>query len=231
MNYSGVVTIIAAFAATGIFAVSFYLRGIKSKRYIRVKRLSLLDAVLSFTLAIGFRMITYVYFIWAEDVPVLSKSIEAAQSQVFNYATMTTIGMVTILLSIYLVAPIFEEVLFRGIVQKELCEALPVWVAILLQAIAFGWAHGYMVQTIFAAVFGIILGLLYYKTKNIKITILAHMFFNMSSTLELKNDDMFIQMVITGIGMTVASIFMFFYAYRKKHTPIEGENPGGNNNG
>ncbi len=231
MNYSGVVTIFAAVAALAIFGVIHYLRGKKLSKRIRIRRPVLLDIVLSFTLALGFRLLTTVYFVWAEKIEVLDKSIESAQSLSYNFNTMTNLGAVSILFSIIIIAPIIEEILFRGIVQKELSEGIGVFFAIIVQGILFGYAHGFLVQSIFTAVFGIILGILHYKTNNLTITILVHMFFNFSSILTVENSTLWPQMVVTGIALTLASLFIFVYVYRKTHTPNDGVIAGGNNNG
>ena len=232
MNYSGVVTIIAALSAVVIIAAIGYVKGSSFDKTIKAKRISLLDVVLSFSMAVGFRMLTYVYFIWAENsIPVLEKSLENAKEMTYDTNTMTTLGMITILVSMYIIAPVFEELLFRGFVQKELSEAFGITIAVLLQGLLFGMAHGLLVQSVFAAVFGVLLGVIYHKTKNIKITMLSHLFFNMSSVLELKNGVVLTNLVVIGLLMTVISIIIFFYAYRKKHTFEENVSAGGNDNG
>lgn len=231
MNYSGIVTIIAAVAAFLIFQVTFYLRGKNLDKQLRIKGPVLLDIVVSFALALGFRLLTNVYFLWAEKIQILGESLESAQAQSYNFKTMTMLGMVTILVSIIVVAPVVEEVLFRGIVQKELGEGFGALIAIVLQGLLFGVAHGFLVQSIFTAVFGILLGVLYHKTRNLTTSIMAHMFFNLNSILEIKDASLWPQMTIAGLGLTLVSMIIFFYAYKKKHAPEEGVISGGNNNG
>lgn len=230
-NYSGIITILASVAALSIYGVLLYLRKLDVRNYIRIKRVTLLDIVLAFTLSTGFRLLTGAYFIWADNVPVLKESIENAQ-QSYNFNTMTNFCIVTIVLSVVVIAPVFEELLFRGMVQKELSDIMPEYCAIIIQGVMFGIAHGVLAQSIFAAAYGVVLGVIYGRTKNIAVVILAHMFFNMSSVLEIKSEDMLVRMVLSGLAMTVASIFIFFYVYRKKSLPAEAENvSGGNGNG
>lgn len=229
-NYSGVVTIIASIATLGIYRVTFYLRDINVKKYIKVKRLSLIDVTLAFSMAIGFRLLTGAYLMWGEtNVPLLQRSIEGAQ-QSYDFNTMTGFCIVTVIVSTCIAAPFFEEVLFRGIVQKELSDAMPVSMAIVLQGIMFGLAHAVLAQSVFAAVYGIILGVIYYRTKNLSIVVVSHLFFNMSSVLEIKSGEMLAQMALTGLGLTLVSIFIFFYIYRRKTPVTAGEVTGGNDN-
>ncbi len=222
-NYSGVVTIIASIAAAGIYFVMFYLRDINIKNYINARRISLIDGVLAFAMAIGFRLLTGAYLLWSEmNVPILQESIKNAQ-QGYDFNTMTGFCMVTVILSTCVAAPIFEELLFRGIIQKELADVMPMALAVVLQGLMFGLAHAVLAQSVFAAVYGIILGVVYYKTKNICVVILSHLFFNISSVLEVKNSEMLGQMTVTGLGMTIASILIFFYIYKRKTPAVAGE--------
>lgn len=231
INYTGVVTVLSALSAVAVFAVTYYLRGKSLSKRIKIRRPVLLDIILSFTLAIGFRMLTTVYFVLADKNELLRKSIENAQSQSYNFNTMTTLGMISILVSVIIVAPIAEEILFRGIVQKELSEAVGAFWAIVLQALLFGLAHGFLVQSIFTAVFGLMLGVLYYKTNNLTVTVLAHMFFNFSSVPQIENYDLLPNLALTGLMLTVVSFLMFVYVYRKTHALSNGAIGGGNNNG
>ena len=229
-NYSGVVTILAAMAAMGIYGIIFYLRSMRMFDNIKVRRLSLIDIVLSFSLAIGFRILTAVYFLWAENVPILSESIENAPTA-YNFSTMTNFGMMTILFSMFVMAPLFEEFLFRGIMQKELARVMPLWLAIVIQGIVFGIVHQVLVQCIFSAIFGVILGVLYYKTKNLNITILAHACFNLSTVLNIKEGDSIVKVVFMGIILTVTSLTFFFYIYKRKTAPVNGALGGNRDDG
>ena len=53
-----------------------------------------------------------------------------------QWAAVLTAGVVMVL-----VAPVFEELLFRGILQRSLCSRFPVVVALAVQALAFGLFH------------------------------------------------------------------------------------------
>lgn len=229
-NFSGVITIVASLSALGIYAVTFYLRGIRVNKYIEFKGVSLTDVVLSFAMAVGFRLLTGVYLMWSEEnVEILRKSIESSQHS-YNFNTMTPFCTVTVILSVCVAAPFLEEILFRGIIQNEFCEVMPVFFAVIMQGILFGAAHAVLAQTVFAAAYGIILGMIYYKTKNIMISVLGHMFFNLSSALEIKSPEALIKMFTTGLFLTGASIIVFFYIYQRKTPVITGDVTGGSEN-
>jgi uncharacterized protein len=74
---------------------------------------------------------------------------------------------------------IFEEVLFRGALQNLLVRWLkaPV-VAIIITACVFSFIHGTVYSFLSRALLGFVLGWLYYRSKNIWVSILAHFFNN-----------------------------------------------------
>lgn len=86
------------------------------------------------------------------------------------------------LLFIGVLAPIFEEIIFR----KFLIDALRRYgegTAILLSSLVFGLAHGNFTQCFYAFGLGLVLGVLYCRTGRLLLSILPHMILNTCSTL------------------------------------------------
>ncbi len=81
------------------------------------------------------------------------------------------------------IAPITEELIFRGVTFQVANRHLPFLAANVLQAILFGVYHGNLVQGIYAAGFGFILGLLYRKFRTVYAPIILHMLVNASAFL------------------------------------------------
>lgn len=77
-----------------------------------------------------------------------------------------------------LIAPVAEEIMFRGIILKGLLTRYPPRYAILFSALLFGLMHGYPLLIWHAIIIGLILGWIYYHTKSIGTTILLHSFAN-----------------------------------------------------
>lgn len=84
-----------------------------------------------------------------------------------------------------LLAPLAEELLFRGILQPALTKAMQSqWRAILVSGIVFGFFHYPLIHTIPALIFfGIALGYAYAKTRSLTFVILLHMVFNAKTIL------------------------------------------------
>lgn len=92
---------------------------------------------------------------------------------------------------ICIIAPIGEELIFRGVMLAYLrmCikglkkEKLLFWIVNLIQALAFGAFHGNVYQFIYTIVLGSLLGYMVYKANTVLVSILTHMVYNTVLTL------------------------------------------------
>ena len=83
-----------------------------------------------------------------------------------------------------ILAPILEELIFRGIILKGFLSRYSYKKAILFSAIVFGAIHVKPLQIWGAILLGLFLGWVYYKTKNIGAVIVSHFFANFSILLQ-----------------------------------------------
>lgn len=110
-------------------------------------------------------------------VVILLLDNELVNSNLFSNSEMTfsIINMVTVCL----VAPIFEEILFRGLLLDNLCKyGLSYNKANLMQTLVFMFMHGSALALISSFFFGLFQGELRRRYKSIIIPILFHVFFN-----------------------------------------------------
>ena len=86
------------------------------------------------------------------------------------------------LLHIIIIAPICEEIFFRGIIFTKLNTVLRLPITLLIQGLLFGFMHGglsgHLIQSLLATISGIIYALIYYYTANLTIPILIHICYN-----------------------------------------------------
>lgn len=115
-------------------------------------------------------------------------------------------------IAIAVVAPIYEEIIMRGIILNDFKKVTPVWVAVLIQALAFGIMHFNIVQSTYAAILGIVLGVIYIKYNSIWMPILFHFAFNFTSlvTDSILGEDF--PLILLGIIGVVGSIIFTFFA-------------------
>lgn len=75
-------------------------------------------------------------------------------------------------------APIFEETLFRGFLLPSLTRYMPVWGAIALSSLLFAIAHLSLSEVIPLMTLGIVLGIVYTRSRNLLAPILLHSLWN-----------------------------------------------------
>lgn len=78
-------------------------------------------------------------------------------------------------------APLLEEILFRGAIYGTLRKIMPAGWAVVLQGILFGLLHGQAVWIVYAAVLGILFGVLRVRYRSIWVSVAAHAAFNLFS--------------------------------------------------
>lgn len=93
-------------------------------------------------------------------------------------------GNVTWVLALYsvLIAPISEELIFRGVTLRYAEKAMPFVLANILQALLFGLFHANVIQGVYAFVVGLFCGYVCLKGGSIYLSILFHMLFNLWGT-------------------------------------------------
>ena len=91
-----------------------------------------------------------------------------------------TFGLIISLSGAVLFAPIAEEIIFRGLIQKHLLKKLHPRLAISISAILFALIHIEIISRVLPAFLsGIFCGIIYYKTNKLIVCILFHSFYNL----------------------------------------------------
>lgn len=98
-------------------------------------------------------------------------------------ASMMSMKGVWRVVAIGLVAPITEELLFRGIVLGRLMQAMPTEYAVVLSSLLFGMGHLSLVWVGYAALMGCVLALVYLRNNNLLYAIVCHISFNLMSLI------------------------------------------------
>jgi membrane protease YdiL (CAAX protease family) len=138
-------------------------------------------------------------------------------------AEMTT-DKATLILFVVIVAPVLEEIIFRGIIMKGLInKGLNPTKAIIISAVIFGIVHQNPWQFVGAGLLGCVLGLVYYKTKSLLLAILLHAFNNLLSAIfllsghteSLSETFQVSEFLILGAGIIIFGIF--YYLFMKKY--------------
>lgn len=103
----------------------------------------------------------------------------------YNETINTLVGgkLYIVILYTVIVAPVAEELVFRGVVLHKARKVLPFLGANLLQATYFGIYHQNVIQGIYAVLIGFLLGMVCRKYHSVYASILLHMLVNVSAFL------------------------------------------------
>ena len=164
-----------------IIALFFFLRSRekREKRYVLKEKnegKSYLSTVVITFGSIGIAMG------WMIIAPLLAQisSFWAEQIEIYEQISSITSNenIFLTLISVCFLVPIAEELVFRGLVLSEFRRVMPDWVGVIVTAVIFGIAHMNPIQSVYAAVCGIMFGLVYIWTESIYQSIFMHIIFN-----------------------------------------------------
>ncbi|WP_238886746.1 CPBP family intramembrane glutamic endopeptidase [Clostridium sp. YIM B02551] len=166
-----IIALIAAIVTFGIYVLMF--RNKEENLFVRCR-------FKAFNLKAGLSLIPLTIALSAFSVSLVGMLVQFFPSyQEVSDTLQAANGSMISALAITILAPIFEEILFRGIVFNEFKKSMPVIPAIIAQGVLFGIYHLNLLQGIYAAILGCILGLIYQMTKSLWSNIIVHMTFNL----------------------------------------------------
>ncbi len=139
-------------------------------------KLPLILAIANYCFAIGSS--TMVLYGLSFAVP---EYIEGQVNQI--YAT-TPLGYAFFAIAVLIFAPIMEELFFRGIIFQKLAVQKSTVKALIWSAIIFALIH-FRTDLISLFTFGVTLGILYLRTKQIIVPIFCHFIYNLIVTIQL----------------------------------------------
>jgi membrane protease YdiL (CAAX protease family) len=118
-------------------------------------------------------------FNWAYGEYVVPNiEVQAELRRLFAAIPDTVPNSILLFVTIAVVAPLLEEILFRGLLQNALSKRLPVWAAIAVSALIFGAMHMDFYAMPPLVLMGAIFGVIYHLTGSLRVTIVLHMINN-----------------------------------------------------
>ena len=149
--------------------------------------------------------------------------IEAVTEMIFSGSLWATV------ISTVIMAPIMEELMIRGLSLNKLLSGTKKWTAIIVSSIIFGVIHMNLLQGLNAIVLGIVLALVFIKTRSIIACMLCHAANNLLSVIggvlvikDVANLDTINLWVNIGcIVLGIIGAFFFFKAKDAELAPAE----------
>lgn len=127
-------------------------------------------------LGVGFYFVSHNSITLIQKYMTMPKAIEEAFEEM-------AVSPAVMAFSVVVVAPIFEEIICRGIFLEGFLKRYNKWVALIASALLFGAIHGNLPQFLYATFLGLILGYVYMKTRSLILSIMLHAFNNLTTLL------------------------------------------------
>lgn len=96
-----------------------------------------------------------------------------------------SIALLIFFITACVAAPVFEEIIFRGFLLPSLTRYVPVWGAILASSLLFAIAHLSLSEVLPLATLGMVLGVVYTRSRNLLASMLLHGLWNAGTLLSL----------------------------------------------
>lgn len=204
-----------------VFIIWYRLMG--NKKFVNpFKALKLKNAGVIALVAVGMQLLTQI------ALSIAAMFAPDAINQFSELMEMAGLGEVTLVsvLATVIMAPLVEELMFRGVTVKLLEKAgAKFWLANIIQAVLFGVYHMNLVQGIYAAVLGLVLGYLGRRYKSLWAPMLMHLVFNGSSILISLFSEYLPEGIVTFIVFTIVGVICmvgaFLLARTEKATQVE----------
>ncbi len=174
------IAVFYSLALVPLYAIILILRRAHDPNAVWTRRPTWTDIWPALTIIVGTLGVTNLIFALLTELSKSNPQVEAMMSDYMEQsgAFEPSIGYGWLILGITILAPLGEELLFRGIIQGELRRVLPEWLAVIIQAVLFALFHMQPVQIIYVLLPALMLGTLYALTRSIWVPILMHIAFN-----------------------------------------------------
>ncbi len=96
-----------------------------------------------------------------------------------------SVALLIFFLTACVAAPVFEEIIFRGFLLPSLTRYVPVWGAILASSLLFAIAHLSLSEVLPLLALGMVLGVVYTRSRNLLASMLLHCLWNAGTLLSL----------------------------------------------
>lgn len=190
-----------AFLSPVIWVVIYFLwywRITSRETVVRGKLFTIKNILLLLFISVGYQLaITGLMDVFLPYFEDLAEEYSELMEQLESASPLITF------ISVVILAPISEELIFRGVIFKKALSFTSFTVANIIQALFFGLFHMNIVQGVYAFAGGLAMGYVAYQFRTIKASILFHLFFNSISYVMIAPFNMFMKILYIAVGMLI----------------------------
>lgn len=210
-------TIISGVLTLGLLWLIFVCRKKKFAKEIGLRKISFGTIPSIFLMGLGFNVLTGV---------VLSALPESWLGSYEETSSMAFMGEYWVtFLGTAIIAPIVEEVIFRGLAYSRMKKGMPTVWAMILTSVLFGVAHGHPVWMLYTFVFGLLLIWVFERTRSLVAPMVLHIGYNLCAVLQMllpadAPDWAGIALIAAAVVVSAIGIF-WFVKIPKVPAPVE----------
>ncbi|HHT16138.1 MAG TPA: CPBP family intramembrane metalloprotease [Papillibacter sp.] len=174
------IILVSAIVALASYFIIYRDRTQDVRAFLRFRPLDVGAIIMLVVFGIGINFMIGLFLALLKEISVfdsLFESYDALADAVFGDNFVVT------LLSVGIIGPIVEEIMFRGLVFGELRKIMPIKIALVVQAVLFGVYHLQPVQGAYAIVIGLLIGFIYYRSGSLVAPIVVHIAVNSFSVV------------------------------------------------
>ena len=159
-----------------IFVICLFIKGgsIKECQFNKIKKKDCFYiGLLSFSLTVILGIVVAILMQIFPSYNEVAKTISSGTGTIYS------------LVSVVILIPICEEIIFRGVIFGYLKKRYNLVVSLIIQALAFAFIHGNIVQGIYTFILGLVLGIIYIYTNSLYGSMLMHIIYNLLGSVVL----------------------------------------------
>lgn len=165
-------TLISGVLALAIISISFFIRKRNIREELNLFKFKGEGIIPLILLGIGLNVFISILF------SVIPFPEDWINSYTNSSANITQGDYVISLLSVVIVAPIVEEVIFRGLIYTRLKNGIPLILSAVIASVVFGIIHGTIIWAIYTFLLSLILIWVFERFHSLLANIILHMAFN-----------------------------------------------------
>ncbi|MCR5593654.1 MAG: CPBP family intramembrane metalloprotease [Saccharofermentans sp.] len=185
--YDGLFTTVCSVTCVGVFVLYHFIRSYKREKLVKFNRPEGTHLLIAVVIAFGLLGLVTLYMIAAQQISLVFTSVQDELVQYdehmdrFTEVSKTSVPLWDIALDFIgssLIAPLAEELAFRGAVYGELRGRFNVVVSMVVSSLIFGILHGISIHIGYALICGMVLALVYEFSGSVWVSYLVHAVFN-----------------------------------------------------
>lgn len=153
-----------------ILIVFFFIKRIRKKESFNLK-LKYKPNIREYIYALLF-LLAYL-LIFSNSIGILIEKIEVSQWLIEAFDDIL-INPIVAFISLCIIAPVFEEIIYRGIILEQLSKRYSSFLGIIVSGLIFGLIHANIHQGVNAFFIGLIIGFIYIKTDSLILCMFWH---------------------------------------------------------